>query len=327
MKLTIKNLKKAFLAFAMTMIGTTSLTLAQFAPPVADAGSDIIATFDPQTGLYTALLDGTGSIDPQGFNLSYNWQGDFLEAPVFLATNLVTFLPGGPYTVTLTVTNSAGLESAPDTVNVTLIQPVDIFLVSPAQDLTVEKDASGNQSQLNAWLASSGGAFVAGGNFTTTNDFSPPTPAPDGSLSVTVTWTFTPDEGATLTSTATFRATDSIPPAVSFKVDGVPVSTGAPVEISVKKLPVTVTIDAIDLSTIASRSSSSTAGKGVKIKKVNATTYIIREGGVGKTATFTASATDAAGNVGSDVLNIQIVKAPKRPKCDGRDGDDDRADD
>jgi hypothetical protein len=87
-------------------------------PPVADAGP--AQTVD-QTGPDGAsvTLDGFGSTDPDGDELTYTWTGPFGTATG--VTPPVT-LPVGTWTITLTVDD--GLESDTDTTTVTVYPPI-----------------------------------------------------------------------------------------------------------------------------------------------------------------------------------------------------------
>ena len=91
-------------------------------PPVADAGDDQIVECECNLpGGTTAALDGTGSGDPDGDELSYTWTGPFEESPASGATPTVTLSDGcpGDYVITLVVND--GLEnSEPNDVAITV---------------------------------------------------------------------------------------------------------------------------------------------------------------------------------------------------------------
>ena len=84
-------------------------------PPVADAGPDQSVEASGPDGA-SVTLDGSGSTDPDGDTLSYEWTGPFGTAGG--ATPSVS-LPLGASTVTLTVTDPSG-ESSTDTVTITV---------------------------------------------------------------------------------------------------------------------------------------------------------------------------------------------------------------
>ena len=84
-------------------------------PPVANAGPDQTVVDTDGNTLEVVTFDGTGSFDPDGTIVSYNWtlQGNpFGNAPTFDVTR-----PLGTYVVTLTVTDNLG-ATASDTVTV-----------------------------------------------------------------------------------------------------------------------------------------------------------------------------------------------------------------
>jgi PKD domain len=83
-------------------------------PPTASAGPDVEVTASGCTA--QVLLDGTGSSDPDGDPLTFQWSGDF--GTVTGATPTVE-LPPGTYTVTLSVADGRG-GTASDTVIVTV---------------------------------------------------------------------------------------------------------------------------------------------------------------------------------------------------------------
>ncbi|NYJ05885.1 PKD domain-containing protein [Petropleomorpha daqingensis] len=87
-------------------------------PPAADAGPS--QTVD-QTGPFGAAvtLDGSGSTDPDGDQLTYTWTGPFGTATGVTPT--VT-LPVGTWTITLTVDD--GLAADSDTTTVTVYPPI-----------------------------------------------------------------------------------------------------------------------------------------------------------------------------------------------------------
>jgi hypothetical protein len=80
--------------------------------PVADAGADQIVEAIAASGSIDVLLDGTGSFDPDGTIVSYEW----VEGHTLLGTSdvLTVNLPYGEHVVTLTVEDDAGLISTDD---------------------------------------------------------------------------------------------------------------------------------------------------------------------------------------------------------------------
>jgi hypothetical protein len=84
-------------------------------PPTASAGADVDVTASGCTA--QVLLDGSGSSDPDGDPLTFEWSGDF--GTVSGAT-LTVELPPGTHTITLSINDGRG-GSASDTVVVTVL--------------------------------------------------------------------------------------------------------------------------------------------------------------------------------------------------------------
>jgi hypothetical protein len=88
-------------------------------PPVADAGRTIKVTDTDGNGVETVTLDGSGSSDPDGTIVAYQWtiDGDWVASdPV-----ATVMLPVGRYLGVLTVTDDAG-ETATDNVRI-IVEP------------------------------------------------------------------------------------------------------------------------------------------------------------------------------------------------------------
>lgn len=85
-------------------------------PPVADAGPDQTVLTIPPATTAMVTLDGSGSHDPDGDLLTYNWTWDGNTA---CGVSPTVELPPGTTTIALVV-NDGQLDSEPDTVDITV---------------------------------------------------------------------------------------------------------------------------------------------------------------------------------------------------------------
>ena len=124
---------------------TFTVTIAANQPPVANAGPDRIVEQTYYQGA-NVTLDGSGSYDPDGDPLTYSWTWAGGSATGVGPT--VSF-PLGATTVTLVV-NDGTVDSAPDTVIITVQDTAPPVLTCPA-DVTVEQEtAAGTVVSLTA---------------------------------------------------------------------------------------------------------------------------------------------------------------------------------
>jgi hypothetical protein len=94
-------------------------TLHVLTPPTADAGPDQTAQAD-SSGYANVALDGTVSVDPDGYSVSYSWHvGDY--TPVTGPAPVLS-LPEGEHTIVLVVTDIDGMIAV-DTVTITVEIP------------------------------------------------------------------------------------------------------------------------------------------------------------------------------------------------------------
>lgn len=99
-------------------------------PPVADAGPDVTGiTLDGLTG--SVALDGSGSHDPEGYPLTFEWYYD--NELVSTEAGFTIELPVGEHLLTLVVCDSAGVP-ATDEVIARVVEAVDAtLLIAPVE--------------------------------------------------------------------------------------------------------------------------------------------------------------------------------------------------
>ncbi|MGA1864942.1 MAG: HYR domain-containing protein [bacterium] len=108
-------------------------------PPVADAGPDKTVSAN-ENCLARIYLDGSGSYDPDGDTLTYEWTWSYGSANE-TATGVKPFvtLPLGVNVITLTV--SDGMDTNTDTVVITVIDTTPPIIVCPP-DITAEQTSA-----------------------------------------------------------------------------------------------------------------------------------------------------------------------------------------
>jgi len=178
--------------------------------PIADAGPDQTVE---QTSLAGAsvTLDGSGSVEPNGATLTYEWTWSGGSAT---GMNPVIILPLGTTVVTLTVDDGFGspLDAAlrSDTVSITVSDTTPPVLTVPA-DVTVEQaTTAGTVVPLTATATDICDTAVA-----ITSDAPAIYPLGD----TTVTFTATDDSGNSASGTMTVHVVDSTPPALTVPAD------------------------------------------------------------------------------------------------------------
>lgn len=119
--------------------------------PIAEAGDSITQPSD-----MPVVLSGSGSSDPDGHALEFHWSFDHVPdqsqvlsknaplTPNHTGNSGTTFAPDvvGVYVVRLTVTDELGLESDPDYVIVTIVEPSTLPVADAGEDIVTEVGAS-----------------------------------------------------------------------------------------------------------------------------------------------------------------------------------------
>jgi len=188
------------LTFALTVTDTTGLAGSDVtivtlrnAAPTADAGPDQEA--DPGV---TVTLDGSGSSDPNGDPLDYNWVqtgGTPVSfTPDLMITTFTAPLSAGPLTFALTVTDTTGLADG-DVTMVTVRNAAPTAEAGPDQEVnpgaTVTLDGSGssdpNGDALDYYWAQTGGEAVSFAPDLVITTFTAPASAGPLTFALTVT--------------------------------------------------------------------------------------------------------------------------------------------
>ncbi len=185
-------------------------------PPVADAGPDQTVECTSHTTT-SAVLNGTGSSDPDGDVLTYHWTGPvgvtFDNANAAITTG---HFPEGATVVTLTV--SDGIESDQDQMTVTVVDTTPPVIVCPA-DITVECTSHDGTPKGDAQLV----PFFSGVSATDVCDSAPDltNDAPDYfALGATVvTFTATDADGNSASCQATVTVEDTTPPVITVELN------------------------------------------------------------------------------------------------------------
>jgi hypothetical protein len=112
------------------------------APPVVDAGADMIVSDDDGTGSETVMLLGTAS-DPDGTVVAYEWSDGLTVLGTSAA--LTTLLPIGQHTLTFSATDNDGAISS-DSIVITVLANQGPS-ANAGNDITVfDTDQNGNET-------------------------------------------------------------------------------------------------------------------------------------------------------------------------------------
>ena len=276
-------------------------------PPVADAGDDQSVT---ATGSTTSVtLDGTGSSDVDGDDLTYTWSNGATGATPTVQ------LADGTHTLTLTV--SDGEESDTDEVTITVVNTLPVANAGPDQSI----EATGPTTSVTL----NGSATDADGDDL---DYSWSNGSSDATTSVelgvgthTFTLTVTDEQGATDSDEVTITIVDSTKPTLSYVQ-----STSELWPPNHKMVLVASGISATDIVdgstdvevTVTSSESSNGTGDGNTDEDYEIKTnfdgtldvYVRAErsgNNDGRTYTISISSTDEAGNTASATMTASVV--------------------
>lgn len=179
-------------------------------PPIADCGGPYVVECTSCTTTMVQL-DGTGSIDPEGEDLTFLWSGVAFDDPT-------SATPTGPFplgTTEVTLVVSDGMGETECTVNVEVVDTTPPVLACPA-NIIVECSTLGGtpKSELAAFLADYTVSDICDCDPQVVDDapflFSGPCEAGGGVT--TVTWTATDASGNSSSCTADVTVVDTTPP-------------------------------------------------------------------------------------------------------------------
>ena len=201
-----------------------TVTVSNAALPTADAGEDQTGDNAVNEG-DTVTLDGSGSSDPNSQSLTYAWSGpsdvavEFSDpavaSPTFIAPNLVS---SRDLVLTLVVTNTDIVASAPDTVTVRVIADDDPPVAESGENQTartgqtVTLDGTGSSDPENrplqyTWSQDSGTTVT----LSSTTASSPTFTAPSTASVLTFTLSVSDGQNPAATDTVTVTVTNAPP--------------------------------------------------------------------------------------------------------------------
>ncbi|UGS24801.1 T9SS type B sorting domain-containing protein [Flavobacterium channae] len=224
--------------------------------------------------------------------------------------------------MTFTATDDCG-NSTSSTATFTIQDTTAPVISIQASNMTVECDGSGNTADLNAWLASNGGASAsdACSSVTWSNNFSSLSDACGATGTASVTFTATDDCGNSTSSTATFTIQDTTTPVISIQAANMTVECDG-------------NGNTADLNAwLASNGGSAASDACSSVTWSNNFTSLSDACGASGTASVTFTATDDCGNSTSSTATftiqdttapvISIQAANMTVECDGNGNTDD----
>ena len=187
-----------------------SIEVLDFQPPIIDAEAEDLVIECSGAVDQIALdnwLNNNGGASATDNCSDVTWTNDFVALDESCA--------GGTVVVTFTVTDDCGNSASTDA-TIDFVDTTAPAIDMAAADATVECDGAGNSGDLDAWLASNGGASAsdACSGVTWTNDFDTLSDDCGATGAATVTFTATDACGNSASTTATFTIEDTTAPAI-----------------------------------------------------------------------------------------------------------------
>jgi PKD repeat protein len=215
---------------------TVTLTVTNTLTHSSATQKSVVVSFDIPTAAfkapsaayagYSVVLDGTGSTDPAGATLAYDWNWGDGTAHGTAAKSSHTYASPGPYNVILTVTNTQGhAGTLQKTVTVNVDTPAASF-TAPAAYVSEPASFDGTTSTDPAGSSLTYSWNFGDGSATSTGPTTSHTYASTGNYTVTLTATNSQGHANTTTRTVTVSPH---PPNAAFAIKTIPPLAGQPI--------------------------------------------------------------------------------------------------
>ena len=270
--------------------------------PICDANGPYLA----ECGL-SANLDGSGSFDPDGGSLIFDWSGPFEGSPLADGGDMPSVVfptPTGAKVVDLMITDDESNQAA-CTANVSVVDTLPPDLTAPP-DVTAE-------------CASPAGTPVDLGE-PLVGDFCDPDPLVENDApalfplgTTPVAWSVTDDDGNVSAAIQEVLIEDTTPPAVFCNAPPTIIPPDAPISFAaaaedVCEGPLTPVITDYDCFKVTKKGKVIDKTESCVVSFVGDTITIADSGGVGTRITWTAEATDGSGNTTQVECGVDVVR-------------------